>query len=281
MDRAKMLTLLGLPAEFSMELLRSQYLKLVKKYHPDRNTGSVTMAAWLDMKEWYELLCKEKQEQLDFVGLRGEAEKYNKETAGKHEREGKKFDVMKFNKQFEEHFGKDAYDDGYDEWFKDSSIDHKAKGTLQCFTEHKGMPGELSSLKPSFSTALTAKHASHGATTKITGTDIKEAFSTVILPDQTTEKRLRLDEWRDELPLDQLFSRAKAGQTSVPTMSPQDRAAMENELEMQRFLEKQVAEEFKAKSDDMIGYYLRSQRLIEQQQTRQTMHTRHTMHTHY
>jgi hypothetical protein len=114
-----------LPRNFSLEMLRSRYRKLALQTHPDRNNGE--RALFDVVSACYETLYLEFARRTDdrqHADLKSEYVSKRAPTVAKKPRArgGSRFDVDKFNADFEKHRMPDRIvDGGYEEWMRSNA----------------------------------------------------------------------------------------------------------------------------------------------------------------
>lgn len=118
-------TMLQLPRNYTVEMLRANYKRLALQLHPDRNNPTTT-AMFQILTNCYKTLLKEwqlRQQEKPHSDMRQQSQDYIQEQVQQPHRrsdmeESDKFNLDKFNRVFSDHRISDAYQEGYDGWLR-------------------------------------------------------------------------------------------------------------------------------------------------------------------
>lgn len=147
--------IMGLSKSFSYQDLKSQFKKLVLKYHPDKTIDITSTSMFQTLSHCYKVLLHDlkkrelekphhelKQGSIDFLKSQSPTQNIHLPQADNH----RKFDVEKFNKVFDKTRLGDLADDGYEQWMNDpSSFDRKNNMGLIKYEEPSPLLGGTNS----------------------------------------------------------------------------------------------------------------------------------------
>ena len=143
------LLVLGLEKNFSLSDLKQNYKKLVIKYHPDKSANEIAATPQFQiLTACYKMLLKDfemRQADKSYHELRAGSKQFweqHEVDVSEFDRDNKsKFDIARFNKNFDSNRMKNFMDEGYESWMSESQNDTKNinKHALQVYKEPQAL----------------------------------------------------------------------------------------------------------------------------------------------
>lgn len=141
------LLVLGLDKNFNLSDLKRNYKRLVIKYHPDKSANEIAATPQFQiLTACYKMLLKDweiRQSDKSYHELRaGSKQFWEQNEVDLSEFDSKnntKFDIARFNKNFEDNRLKTFMDEGYEEWMNSKNAKDRNKHALQVYKEPQAL----------------------------------------------------------------------------------------------------------------------------------------------